>query len=83
MGTAAPNDDEKVHGVIQYANKTVTVVSETAYGHNRGSMYPLALVLTATVAIIGLLLADADLLLGLVGLVSLALLGIWVGGRGR
>lgn len=83
MGTTEPSNDEKVRGVIQYADKTVTVVSEAAYGHSQGSLYPLALVLTATVAIVGLLLADADLLFGLVGLVSLALLGIWVGGRGR
>lgn len=82
MGTAAPSDDEKVHGVIQYANKTITVVSDTAYGHNRGSLYPLILVLTAMVAVILLLLVEGWAY-GLVALLSLGLLGIWVGGHGR
>lgn len=84
MGTNPEEQSEKVRGIVQLTDRTIEIVSDVAYGDakKRRSVYPLVLVLLATVALLAVLLADADLL-GLVGLVSLVLLGIWVGGSGR
>lgn len=84
MGTAPPEDTEKVRGVFRYADRTVEVITDTAYGDTkkRRALYPLVLLFVAAAA---LLVAGASALVpvGLAGLLALLLLAVWVGGSGR
>jgi hypothetical protein len=53
--------------------------ADTAYGRRGGSLYPVVLVLVTAVA----LAATGALVPAGVGVISLLLLAIWVGGSGR
>ena len=82
MGTTSPDNIEKVHGVFTMAGKTVEVVTDTAYGDTktRRHLYPLVLLVVAAVALV---LTQGHVVPVGVGLVSLLLMGLWVGGSGR
>jgi len=82
MGTTAEEQPE-YRGIIAKAGHQydiiTTVVAETTYGRRGGSLYPILLL---TVAAIAIVLTAGDVALVGVGLLSILLLGIWVGGGG-
>lgn len=82
MGTT-PIEKEGPVGYIDRATGVISEVyektSDTTYGRRGGSLYPVVLL---AVAAIVLVLAGGDVPLVGVGLLSILLLGIWVGGGG-
>ena len=82
MGTTAPEQTEKVRGVVRMANQTIEVVTDTAYGDTkkRRSLWPLTLLFVTGTAIS---LSGGYVPLVAVAMLGLVLLALWVGGSGR
>lgn len=82
MGTTAEEGPE-YRGIIAKAEQQYDIitglVSEMTYGRRGGSLWPILLL---TVAAAALVLSGGDITLVGVGLLSILLLGIWVGGIG-